>query len=157
VGLLADLTGGAFVSWRNGFGTTAPEGLYAQHFAPDATPAPGWSAGGYRLSGRGQDSRIVRSGWGAIVGWNDDRPAWTGVYAQRLADDGPVAIDVAVVRATAEPGRVALRWYAAEGAGLRATVERRVEASAWTPLAEVAGRTRPADVRLLELARVMAL
>lgn len=139
VGLLADALGGAFVSFRNGFGNVAPEGLYAQHFAADASLAPGWNSAGYRLSGSGQDSRMARSGYGAIVGWFDDRRAWTGVYAQRLADDGPVAAQLALVNVSAEPGRVSLRWFAADGAGLRVTVERRTEGSDWTALADAAG------------------
>src|SRR5258705_540238 len=48
VGVVPDGLGGAFVSYRNGFGNVAPQGLYAQHFAADGTPAPGWSADGYR-------------------------------------------------------------------------------------------------------------
>jgi len=138
VGLLADALGGAFVSYRNGFGNLPPEGLYAQHFAPDGSLAPGWTSAGYRLSGTGQESRMVRSGWGAIVAWFDDRRAWTGVYAQRLADDGPVATRLALVSASAAAGRVSLRWFAADGAGLRVTVERRTERSDWSPLAEAA-------------------
>lgn len=138
VGLVADALGGAFVSYRNGFGSVAPEGLYAQHFAADGSLRPGWTSDGYRLGGHGQDSRMVPSGGGAIVGWNDDRPGWVGVYAQRLADDGPVPVELTLVNASAEPGRVSLRWFAAGGAGLRVAVERRTEASDWTSLAEAA-------------------
>jgi hypothetical protein len=137
VALLPDGLGGVFVSYRNGFGNVAPQGLYAQHFAADASPAPGWSIEGYRLSGTGLDSRIVRSGTGAIVAWNDYRQGGQGVYAQRILLDGPVATQLSLVSASADDRGVSLRWFAAGGAGLSATVERRTEGPSWTRLAGV--------------------
>ena len=138
VGVIPDGLGGAFVSFRNGFGSLAPQGLYAQHFAPDGSPAPGWSAAAYRLSGTGQDSRIVRAGAGAIVGWSDTRSRTMSVFAQALEPDGPVAAQLALVSATADVGVVALRWFSADGAGLRATLERRTEEAEWSPIGEIA-------------------
>jgi len=134
VGLVDDGAGGAYVSYRNGFGSAPPQGLYAQHFAADGSLAPGWTVAGYRLSGHGQDSRVVRSGAGAIVAWSDSRPGWHGVYAQRVVTDGPVSTQLALVAATAVRGRVSLHWYAADAAGLAVTLERRGAASDWASL-----------------------
>lgn len=123
-GIAPDGAGGAYACFRNGFGSTAPQGLYGQHYAADGSVAPGWSATGYRLSGTGQTAAIVRSGAGAIVAWDDSRSSYRGVYAQSLLTDGPVAAQLALVSASASDHGVALRWYAAEGAGLSATIER---------------------------------
>ena len=112
VGVVADGLGGAYVSYRNGFGIAAPQGLYAKHFAADGTPAPGWTSAGVRLSGTGQESKIVRSGSDAIVAWTDDRHPGQGVYAQRLVTDGPVPTQLSLVSATSDGVCVALRWYA---------------------------------------------
>jgi hypothetical protein len=60
VGVVADPLNGAFVSYRNGFGTTAPEGLYAKDFSASGLPAPGWTSAGSRLSANGQESRVVQ-------------------------------------------------------------------------------------------------
>src|SRR5262249_13923908 len=73
VGMQPDGNGGIYVSFRNGFGNAPPQGLYAQHFAGDGSFAPGWTADGYRLSGNGQFSQVVKSGTGAIVAWTDTR------------------------------------------------------------------------------------
>lgn len=137
VGLAADGAGGAYVSYRNGFGSAPPQGLYAQHFAGDGTFAPGWSAAGYRLSGTGQESKLVRSGAGAIVAWTDSRFVYQGVYAQRIVTDGPVAAQMALVSGAATPGGIALHWFGAEGASLAFTIERSTGDAGWSPLAAV--------------------
>jgi hypothetical protein len=138
IGLLPDGLGGAYVSFRNGFGNVAPQGLYAQHYAPDATLAPGWSPGGYRLSGGGQNSGIVGSGPnGAIVVWTDSRNGAAGIYAQRLALDGPVATDLALADATADPTGVSLRWFGTGAEGLAVAVERRTESTDWERLSDL--------------------
>ena len=133
VGLAADGAGGAYVSFRNGFGSAAPQGLYAQHFAGDGSFAPGWTAAGVRLSGTGFTSKLVRSGAGAIVAWDDGRSGWPGVYAQRLVTDGPVATELALVASSVSTDGVVLQWYAGDGAGLAVTIERRTADSDWSP------------------------
>jgi hypothetical protein len=137
VGLAPDGLGGTFVSFRNGFGSALPQGLYAQHVAADGGPAAGWAPGGYRLSGTGQEAAIVRSDVGAIVAWNDSRSAYRGVYAQRLVSDGPVATQLALASAAAGARSVSLRWYSADGPALSATIERNAGGAGWTFLAEV--------------------
>jgi hypothetical protein len=132
VGLAPDGSGGAFVTFRNGNGAVAPEGLYAQHFASDGSVAPGWSGSGHLLSATGQYSEIVRSGSGAIAAWSD-----SAVYAQRIVPDGPVAVQLALVRAVADAGRVTLRWYSADGPWLDARLERNAGGTGWTHLAEI--------------------
>jgi hypothetical protein len=49
-----------------------------------------------------------------------------------------VPVQLALVDAEAEPGRVKLTWYAASGGGLTATVYRRTSDQGWTALAEIA-------------------
>jgi hypothetical protein len=137
IGLSPDGLGGTFVSYRNGFGSIPPQGLYAQHFAGNGGYAPGWSAGGYRLSGTGWESALAGSGNAAIAVWNDVRNPYHGVYAQRLLTDGPVPAQLALVNASATVGRVALRWYSGDGAGMSATLERRTVASDWARLTEI--------------------
>ena len=137
-GLAPDGLGGAYACFRNGFGSTAPQGLYAQHYAANGSVAPGWSASGYRLSGTGQTAAIVRSGAGAIVAWDDARSSYRGIYAQSLLTDGPVAAELALVSASATARGVALRWYSADGAGLLAALERSVNGAAFEPVAEIA-------------------
>lgn len=136
VGLVHDPLGGAFVSYRNGFGVTAPQGLYAKHFTAGGSLAPGWSADGYPLSGYGQESKLVASGDGAIAVWSDTRGGSYRIYAQRLADDGPVAVELSLAEATARAGGATLRWFATGGLE-RATVERSEAPGAWAALAEI--------------------
>ena len=135
--LVPDGLGGAYVTFRNGFGSTPPQGLYAQHVAPEGGPAPGWAAGGVLLSATGQESAIVRSGSGAIAAWNDTRSAYRGIYAQRLVTDGVVATQLALVSASATERRVSLRWFSADGQALSARLERSDGASGWAFLAEI--------------------
>jgi hypothetical protein len=137
-GFAPDGLGGAYACFRNGFGSTAPQGLYAQHYAADGSIAPGWSASGYRLSGTGQTAAIVRSGPGAIVAWDDARSSYRGVYAQSLLTDGPVPVELALVSAAASARGVALRWYSADGAGLLAALERSVNGAGFELIAEIA-------------------
>jgi hypothetical protein len=139
VGMQPDGLGGIYVSFRNGFGNVAPQGLYAQHFAGDGSFAPGWTSDGYRLSGNGQKSQLVRSGSGAIAVWADTRFAEAGVYAQRIVTDGPVPAQLALVNASASADRVTLRWYSGGAPNLAATVERADDSGTWSTLAAVTG------------------
>jgi hypothetical protein len=136
-GVVPDGAGGAYVCFRNGFGSTAPQGLYGQHLAADGSVAPGWSASGYRLSGTGQSAAIVRSGAGAIVAWDDARTAYRGVYAQSLLTDGPVPALLDLVNAAASARGVSLRWFSADGPMMRATLERSVGGADFAFLAEI--------------------
>jgi hypothetical protein len=128
--LAADGQGGAFVAFHSA-GGVYPVGLIGQHLAGDGSPAPGWTSNGYLLSATGFTPRIVRSGNGAIVAWDDSRLDAPGVYAQRLVPDGPVAVQLSLVGATAEPGNVSLHWYATGAAMLAAAVERRTDDTDW--------------------------
>jgi hypothetical protein len=148
IGLAADGQGGAFVAFRS-LGVAYPAGMIGQHLAGDGSPAPGWTSAGYLLTATGFEPRVVRSGNGAIVVWNDFRPGANGIYAQRLVPDGPVAVQLSLVGATAEPGNVSLHWYATGAAMLAATVERRTDDSDWeavgTVNADGAGHLRYED------------
>lgn len=132
VGLAADDEGGAFVSYRVSSGAVPPQGLYAQHFAGNGSPAAGWGPDGVLLSGTGFGSKLVRSGTGAIVAWDDGRNEAPGVYAARLVNDGPVAAELALVESSVSSDVVVLHWFAGGGAGLPVTIERRTADSEWS-------------------------
>jgi hypothetical protein len=71
---------------------------------------------------------------GAIIVWNNGQPGRRGLYAQRLGLGGPTPVTVSLVSAEAEPGVVRLAWYAPQGGGITASVERRSETSEWLRL-----------------------
>jgi hypothetical protein len=98
---------------------------------------PGWADPGYRLSGTGLNPRLVRSGDGAIVAWEDYRSGASGIYAPRLLADGPVAAEISLATATADGDHVSLRWLVTGVNVLSGTVESRTESSAWSALADV--------------------
>jgi hypothetical protein len=137
VGLVADGLGGAYVSFRNGFGTAPPQGLYAQHYGADGAVAPGWTSAPFLLSNFGQESRLVRSGAGAIAVWNDSRGGVRAVYGQRLAPDGPVPVTISLVSTSVDNGVVHLRWFVSGASGVHATVGRRTEGTGWVVLGDV--------------------
>lgn len=137
--LTADGQGGAFLAFVTR-DAGKPQGLIAQHLAGDGAPAPGWTGDGYVLSPVGFQQKIVRSGAGAIVAWEEhewDRPGGAGIYVQHLVPDGPVAVEVSLVSADVVPGEASLRWHMSGAAALSATVERRSEESDWSALSTV--------------------
>jgi len=136
--LLPDGDGGAYVCFANGSSPDPSTGLYAMHLAGDGGDAPGWTDPGYRLSSTGLNPQIVGSGTGAIVAWEDYRAGASGIYAQRIVVDGPVATEISLASATADGDRVSLRWLVSGANVMTGTVERRTESSAWSTLAEVA-------------------
>lgn len=71
---------------------------------------------------------------GAFITWQDPRFDGDRVYAQHLSVDLATPTTLAMVSSEAEPGRVRIEWYAAEGAGLSVTVYRRDLATAWRVL-----------------------
>lgn len=145
-GIVSDGMGGAYLAYM-GSG-----GIVAQHLAPWGTPAPGWLDLGAQLDTVSigfVDPRLCATpDGGAIVVWPGDRgpipnpyspPNPYDLYATRLGGDGPVPALASLVSAE-RSGRVATLVWQLRGvpAGL-ATVERRVDAGEWTPLAEVSG------------------
>jgi hypothetical protein len=132
--LAPDGSGGTFIAFYFG---PYPPALVAQHLTSDGSPAPGWTESGYELATGVASFGIVRSDAGAIVAWIEGRPDAPGIYAQRLVPDGPVAVQLSLVGATAEPGNVSLHWYATGAAMLAATVERRADDTDWNALGTV--------------------
>ena len=121
--------------------------MAVQHLTGAGTVAAGWPAAGVVLPANVRQTRprIAADGaGGAIVTWEHG----SGIRAQRLVVDGPVAVALSLVSVVAAPDRVALVWQGAEGAGLVATVERRGEDERWRALAvlEPDGRGRLAFV-----------
>jgi hypothetical protein len=136
-GLVADEVGGAYAVWSD---DTPPREVWAQRVGPDGTPAAGWPAEGLPTVGLPDahqlDAPAVGSdgAGGVIVVWEDYRPHYIGLYAQRFGVGGPTPVQVSLVSAEAEAHLVRLTWYAPQGSGITATVERRTVASDWIPL-----------------------
>jgi hypothetical protein len=133
-----DGMGGAFISWH-----TEDWRGFVQHLLSDGSVAPGWHAYGFGLpvdGGAQQELRLVSDEQGgAYVLWEDDRPGdgfSTDIYAMKLAGDGPVATQLALVSADATVERVSLRWQG-EGAFGPVTLERRGEGDEWVSIANL--------------------
>lgn len=138
--VVSDALGGAYVGYESQVGD---DKVYAQHLLADGTLAPGFPATGQPLAavtGTQTYPAMVEDGaGGAIVAWNDSRANGRyQIYAQLLAGSGPVAVAVALTRASATSAGVTLEWNAAVGTGWNAEVERREADGAWRSLAAIA-------------------
>jgi hypothetical protein len=135
--LCADGMGGAFIAWTN----TGPadDRVYAQHLTGSGQVAPGWPGTGVALmnayGGQLDPAITAVDGVNAVVTWHDFRDGGVdGIYAQRLAGDGPVPVQVSLVSALAEPDRAVLTWFAPGAANLDASVYRRTPTTDWQRL-----------------------
>ncbi len=134
--LAPDGMGGAYLTWVH-YTTAVGDRVRVQHLTGAGTAAPGWPAEGAEIPSNvpSREARIVEDGTGgAIAAWS--RTDGT-IRALRFNADGPVAVAVSLVSVDAEPGRVRLIWFAADGASVLATVERRTETGHWQRLADV--------------------
>jgi hypothetical protein len=142
--LAADEVGGAIATWydRRSGGSK----VYAQRV--DAVGTPLWTANGVAASAAPGDqspSTIVadRTG-GAVIAWMDSRSGLSlDIYAQRLlgngqlGGDGPVATLASFVRASREPGKALLTWFAASRVVLQAQVYRTSNGEEWMLLGSI--------------------
>lgn len=128
-GIVADEVGGAYLVWENFTGTYE---VYAQRITPQGDPVMGWPAAGLSMTGPPNTFGTMCSDGlgGAIVVWG--QPG--GLYAQRLGPGGPTPVQISLVSAEAEAGVVRLTWYAPQGSGITASVERRTASSDWVRL-----------------------
>ncbi|HET7225275.1 MAG TPA: hypothetical protein VFK69_06110 [Candidatus Eisenbacteria bacterium] len=117
---------------------------YCQHVTAAGTLAPGWLPTGALLADVSSDSDqqdvagTTDGAGGIVVAWDDTRNGVDAdVYAQRLELDGPVAVDVSLVKAEASVGHVDLEWLTS-GVGPLA-VQRRELGAPWIVL----GSTSP--------------
>lgn len=118
--ITSDAAGGAYVAWTDGRKGKADTDLYAQHVTGAGEIAKGWDASGNEVCvrpNRQENPVIAQDGsGGAIVAWQDSREIETSidplVFAQRLAADGVVPIQVAAVRSEAQPDRIRIEWFA---------------------------------------------
>ena len=132
-----DGLGGAYIVWGREDYSGDPS--FVQHLTVGGQVAPGWPPYGVRLSPTSHqlDAALTSDGrGGAIVAW-ERNGSELGIFAQRFVMDGVVAVQVALVSATAEPDRVVLMWHAGGALSFGATLERRGERSDWQPLAAV--------------------
>lgn len=134
--LASDGMGGAYLTWDH-YTSAVGDRVRVQHLTGVGTVAPGWPSDGAEIPSALPAGlmRVVEDGMGgALVAW--ERTDYK-IFALRYNADGPVPVAVSLVSADAEPGRVRLTWYAADGAWLVASVERRTEASDWERLGSV--------------------
>lgn len=145
--LIADGSGGLFVAFEH---DEVPQKVYVQHMGVNAAPAPGWPMHGIPVADapglrRQDDACLVSDGaGGAIVVWWEQRDGATGIYAQKLVPDGPVAVALSLLSVEAAPDRVRLVWQGTGAGVLDAQVERRDENDPWQTLgaASVEGADR---------------
>lgn len=130
----SDAMGGLYLAWTRYAGGL--QNVALQHIGANGTPFIGWPANGLDLPADATSylpSIIADGVGGAIVAW--ERSDGT-VRALRLAANGPVSVQLALVSAEANGDRVRLLWHSAE-ASLALRLERRTEASDWTVLASL--------------------
>jgi hypothetical protein len=109
-----DGDGGVYLSWQ----TLAGQGhVLTQHMTADGQNAPGWQSAGNPLvvhQGGSLTPWMAADGYGgAIVAWADTRLCGTceQVHVQRIGGNGPTAVAVSLVEASAEPGAAHLVWH----------------------------------------------
>ncbi len=116
-GVIADGTGGAFVTWDN---NNAPRDIYLQRLSSEGAPSYGWPADGVAVCtapGTQATPQLATDGAsGVFVAWTDVRDGTLAVYAQRLLADGTLAPGWPVDGALMVPGQV-LRELVPDGAG----------------------------------------
>lgn len=139
-GLAPDGVGGAYISWETETDFYTPS--FVLHITADGLVAPGWPQYGLRLASTCSQftPQVVPDGaGGAIAVWEeaDGTCSRLGLFAQRFAPDGATPTLLTLIKAEVKDGRVRLDWFAAEGAGLAATVYRRTPGSNWLQLASV--------------------
>ena len=135
--LAPDGMGGAYLCWDK-YTNALLDRVYVQHLTGAGAVAPGWPSGGRLIptAGEARRPRVAADGrGGAIVAW--EHGDYT-VRALRLDADGPTPVQVALVSVEAETDRVRLEWFVGGAVSFRATVERRIEASEWQTLGEIA-------------------
>lgn len=136
-GLASDGLGGGYISWENERDFGRPD--FIQHVTAEGLVAPGWPLYGFQLASTCSQftPQLVPDGaGGAIAVWEerDGICSRNGLFAQRFAPNGPTPTLLSLVSAEVKDGRVQLDWFAADAAGLSASVERRSEGSDWLVL-----------------------
>ena len=89
--LLADGSGGAFVSWTD----KATLDIYLQRLTAAGVPAPGWPENGLPVctdpNSQGNPQLASDRSGGVLVIWGDLRDGQRATYAQRVLGDGSIA------------------------------------------------------------------
>jgi len=142
---LLAMPGGVLAFWSTGLSGGNQFDLRALLVMPSGVAAPGWvMPGGNPICtqpGKRSSPLLIADGLGgAIACWLDQRDdATTGmdVYATRLVEGGPVATDASLIEASAEPDRVRLWWWSADGPRFAATLERESGDAGFTPIADL--------------------
>lgn len=125
--LISDGADGALAAWTEIGGADAD--IYLQRVLANGTKPAGFTASGVQVCSAAGDQVfpviVSDNAGGAILTWQDlvdsNHPQ---LRAGRVSSGGTVPALAALVDAVAEPGRVRLHWYTADGSVSRADVER---------------------------------
>jgi len=136
-------SGALVVCWSERF-TGGNFDIRAVVILPSGSVAANWPPGGATLCSAIGDQNnpqlVMGDGGGAIAVWEDLRDnAVTGanIYAGPVLPVGAVAVQASLTEATAEPGRVLLRWFSPDGDRFTATLERQRAGSGFVALADL--------------------
>ncbi len=138
VDIAPDHNGGAYIAWEDEIGGTPfQRPSFLQRLTGAGSVAPGWPQYGVRMAPSNVQftPRLASDDAGGVIAvWDESNPGRLGIYAQRFGTDGPVATQVTLLNAQAEPDRVVLTWQGIGLANLSTTVSRRTDESDWERL-----------------------
>ena len=146
IAMVQDGMGGAVMSWSDFRNGGSNPDIRVQRVGSGGTPT--WGSDGVGVctnTGYQFNPAIASDGNGSAVAvWVDFRPgSQSDIYASRVDASGAIgppiatATQVSLVSSDATAERVRLTWYAAQGAGLAATLERSTDGVTWRELARV--------------------
>lgn len=112
--VIGDGAGGVFGTWVVDAPAANP-GVYLQYLQADGTRPGSFAPEGVRVcsapGGKLSPALAPDGTGGVILAWEDLRAIRPRVYAAHVHSDGTVPAQLALVDATARPGRVRLHWF----------------------------------------------
>ncbi|HTO90045.1 MAG TPA: T9SS type A sorting domain-containing protein [Candidatus Sulfotelmatobacter sp.] len=135
---LPDNAGGVDVVWVDN--RAGNPDVYVQRMLSGGSRPPGFPSGGAAIVNTPDDQDTpcaVTDGTNGVISAWDDARGGLRVYAGKILGDGTVSAEASLVSASAEPGRVLLRWFSPNGANFVATLERDANGSGYATLATV--------------------
>jgi len=140
--LVSDGAGGAIAAWTD-LRVGVNEGdVYAQRVLATGAVDPSWTADGVAICSAAGEQELAAittdgSGGAILTLWDYGDSNNPQIRAARLLVNGIVSVLASLVDAAAEPGRVRLHWYTADGSVTLATVERADAGGAFVPVGEI--------------------
>jgi hypothetical protein len=139
IALAADGQGGAFLAWRDA--TPTDTTVKVLHVSSDGSIAPGWPSEGvaaHDISGTGGEvvGLLPDGAGGVIVAWYQySTGPPISLWMNRIGPSGVVAVLASLAAASIDAGTAHLSWLVSDP-NARLTIERRVDAGAWTRVAD---------------------